>query len=72
MTLTGHRDTSPSQKSHPDHRFAPNCSLIVPRAGVEDLALALQAVAGGGRGGLNQLLNHPMPVGHKDPCLREP
>lgn len=50
MTLTGHRDTSPSQKSHPDHRFAPNCSLIVPRAGVEDLALALQAVAGGGGG----------------------
>lgn len=55
MTLTGHRDTSPSQKSHPDHRFAPNCSLIVPRAGVEDLALALQAVAGGGEGGFKSI-----------------
>lgn len=42
MTLTGHRDTSPS---HNQSSFAPNCSLIVPRAGVEEQAIALQAVA---------------------------
>lgn len=46
MILTGHGDTSPSQESYPDHSFTPNCSLIVPRAGVEELAIALQAVAG--------------------------
>lgn len=36
---------SPSKNRYPDHSLAPNCSLIGPREGVEELAVALQAAA---------------------------
>lgn len=53
MILPGQGDTSPFQESHPDHSLAPNCSLIGPRAGVEELAVALQAAAE--RGGFKSI-----------------
>lgn len=75
------RDTSPFQESHPDHSLAPNCSLIGPRAGVEELAVALQAAAE--RGGFKSIIGQseahcrerplpwkppgPYPEGHRKP-----
>ena len=59
------------QESHPDPRGEPHCSLIGPRAGVEELelALALQAAAERER---FQLFNHPVPTGGKDHWSAEP
>lgn len=65
------RTPLPLQESQPDPRGAPHCSLIGPRAGVEELelAVALQAAAVRER---VQLFNHPVSTGGKDPCSVEP
>lgn len=54
-------------KNHKQTSLAPNCSLIGPREGVEELAVALQAAAE--RGGFKSFNNLPPKTG-KDPCPR--
>lgn len=54
-------------KNHKQTSLAPNCSLIGPMEGVEELAVALQAAAE--RGGFKSFNNLPPKAG-KDPCPR--